>query len=133
MRFFKFFFFQTTPPGPIRGYLELFLILATFHRVIKVLKWLPGIWDTVELQISNIPDARHRVLIFLLFFKLQANLPSSGTPGIRESLVAGTSQSEESPECRMPGSRESISVSDTRDSFFDCTLFFQTSSHCYSF
>ena len=104
MRFFKFFFFQTTPPGPIRGYLELFLILATFHRVIQVLKWLPDIWDTVELQISNIPDARHRVLIFLLFFKLQANLPSVGTPWIRESPVSG-----------MPGSRESL---------FDWSLFF---------
>ena len=49
---------QTAPPGPIRGYLEPFLILATFHGVIPVLKWLPGVRDTGKLQIPGVPDTR---------------------------------------------------------------------------
>ena len=52
------FFHQTTPPGPIRGSLGPFLILATFHGVIQVLKRLPGVWDTKELRSPGFPDAR---------------------------------------------------------------------------
>ena len=50
MRFLKFFFLHhATPLGPISGYLDPFLILATLHGVIQVLKQLPGIRDTGEL------------------------------------------------------------------------------------
>ena len=50
MRFLKlFFFYQTTPLGPIRGSLGPFLILVTFHGVIQVLNRLPGIRETMEL------------------------------------------------------------------------------------
>ena len=39
MRFLKLcFFHQSTPPGPIKGSLGRFLILATFHGAIQVLK-----------------------------------------------------------------------------------------------
>jgi len=37
MRFLKFSH-ETTPPRPIRGSLESFLILAAFHLVFQVLK-----------------------------------------------------------------------------------------------
>jgi len=58
MRFIKFFFLhQTTPPGPIRGYLDPFLILATFHGVIQVFKRLPSVRGTGELRIPGVPDA----------------------------------------------------------------------------
>ena len=50
-------FNQTTPPGPMRGYLEPFLILETFQGVIQVLKLLPGILETGELRIPSVPDA----------------------------------------------------------------------------
>ena len=53
------FFHQTTPPGPIRGNLELFLILATFHGVIKVLKWLPGGRDTGDSRLPGVCDTRN--------------------------------------------------------------------------
>ena len=94
------FFSSNNPaPGPIRGYLEPFLILATFHRVIKILKRFPGIWDARELRIFGVPDTREsRIpgvwdngdLFFILFFKLHAKLPSSGTPESQESLVSQT-------------------------------------------
>ena len=58
MRFLKLgFFHQTTPPGPMRGSQEPFLILATFHGVIQVLKRLPGIRDNGESQTPGVPDA----------------------------------------------------------------------------
>ncbi len=37
------------------------LIIATFHGVIQVLKLLPCIRDTGELQISGVPDARESI------------------------------------------------------------------------
>ena len=36
------FFHQTTSPSPIKDILEAFSFLAKFHRVIQVLKRLPG-------------------------------------------------------------------------------------------
>jgi len=134
MRFLNCFFHQTTPPGPIRGYLEPFLILATFHGVIQVLKrllasrtlgscgfpvsrtpgsresplsWTPGSWAS---QVSRTPGICF--FLYILFFKLQANLLSSRTPGIHESPVS-----------RMPGV-ENLLWPGCRGVTFDCLLFF---------
>ena len=96
MRFLKLCFFSKQP---LLVPLEVPLILATFHGAIQVLKQLPGVRDTGELQIPGVQDAGEsrvpgvpdaRDSFFLLFFKLQANLPSVGTLGIRESPVSGT-------------------------------------------
>ena len=71
--FWSWFFLQTTPPGPIRSYLEAFLILATFHGVIQVLKttprrpghrgvansWCPGRWG-----VENLERPGHRGFVF---------------------------------------------------------------------
>ena len=96
---------QTTPPGHIRDILEPFSFLMIFHVVIQVLKWLLGVRNTGSCNINNevsqktTPQRpgnrrflapRHCVFpvfrtpgirFFILFFKLQANLPPSGTPG----------------------------------------------------
>ena len=117
MRLLKLFFHQTTPPGPSRGSLEPFLILATFHKVIQVLKQLPGIRDTGELQIPGVWDAKKSRITnvwdnresqtpgirFLLFFKLLANLPSSGKTGGFANPQCLGHQGFVSPQC--PGGR----------------------------
>ena len=57
------FFHQTTPPGPTRGSQEPFLILATFHGVIQVLKQC---WGVANPQcprcrgVENLRCLRHR-------------------------------------------------------------------------
>ena len=79
MRFLKLgVFHQKTAPGPISGYLELFLILVTFQGVIKVLKRLPGVQDTREcgFPVSQMPGIRES--------------PVSQTPGRREFPVSRT-------------------------------------------
>ena len=60
MRFLKSgFFHQTTPPGPTREVLEPFKFLVNFHRVMNILKRLPGIQDT----------GSHQKNLFLKFYK----------------------------------------------------------------
>ena len=54
MRFLKLgVFHQTTPPGPIRGLREQFLILLIFHGAIPILKLLPGVQDSGESIRNN--------------------------------------------------------------------------------
>ena len=93
MGFLKLGFFHlTTPPGPIRGYLELFLILATFQGVTKVSKQLPGVQGTGESLIP-VPQTLGR-----------QESPVSWSPRSRGVLDAGDSR---------------ISIGqDTGDSFF---------------
>jgi len=91
------FFHQTTSPGLIGGSLEPFLILATS----QVLKQLPHIRNTGELQISNVPDV--------------GEMQISGVPDIWEYRISGVWDTRES---RIPG------VPDSGESFFECSLFF---------
>ena len=109
--FWSWVFHQTTPSGLVRGYLEPFSILATFHGVIQVLKGLPGIQDTGELRIPGrrgVENPRcpgHQGFFFYTIFILQANLPSSGTPWICQFSMSGIHKSQ---VCGTPGSQESL-------------------------
>ena len=79
--------------------------------------WRPEHWGVADSRclgrrgVGNLRCPEHLGFVFLLFFKLQANLPSSEIPGICESLVSRTLGS-----C-----------------FFTAHCFFQTSSYYYSF
>ena len=54
MRILKLGFFpQTTPYGPIRDILGPISFLKIFHRVIQVLKQLPGVRDTGSHNKNN--------------------------------------------------------------------------------
>ena len=57
---------------------EPFLVLATLTGVVQVLKWLPGIRDTGELQIPGVLDAG------------ELRIPGVATPGSGESPVSRT-------------------------------------------
>ena len=46
MRFSDLVFHQAMPPGPVRGSLETFLILAIFNRVDQILKLFPTAFGT---------------------------------------------------------------------------------------
>ena len=51
--FWKLVFHQTTPPGPIRGSLEPFLLFSDFYGAIQILKRLPGVRETGESIRNN--------------------------------------------------------------------------------
>jgi len=115
--------------------------LATFHGAIQVLKRLPGVWDTGELQIPGVPDAR------------ESRIP--GVPEARESRIPGVLDTGDSffycflnlkptylqlghrefgnpdaGESRIPGVPDAwesriTGVSDTGESFFEFSVFFK--------
>ena len=94
MRFLKLVFFIKQPLlVPLEVIQSHFLILATFHGVVKVLKPLPSVQDqdTKELKIpggvENLRCPRHWGFFLYYFFQLQANLSPSGTSGISEFPV----------------------------------------------
>ena len=90
----------------------------------STVSWTP--WSRVS-PVSRTPGIK----FFLLFFKLQANLPSSGTPRIRESPVSQTSGSRDSLVSGTPVSRESPGSQAPGSHFLSVHCFFKTSTHCY--
>ena len=105
-------FSSNRPSWSNRTFLKPFGIVFSNSGVIKVLKWIPGIWDTGELRVPGVQDSREsRSLVSQIPGIL--NFPSSGIPGSWESSVSG-----------IPGSGESSGVLDTGELPFDCSLFF---------
>jgi len=106
---------------------------------------IPGVPDAGESRISGVPDTRESRIpgvvvsgesVFFTTFKLQDNLPSSGTPGLCKPPVSRTLWIHKSPVSQTPGSQESLvsmtlgsqesPVSpDNGELFFDCSLFFK--------
>jgi len=90
-------------------------MLATFHGVFQVLKWLPGIGYryTGESRISGVLDTRE--------------LRMPGVPDIGDSWfspVAGIPGSQESPVSGIPRIPRFLVVPDTRESgIVDCFFF----------
>ena len=106
MRFLKLgSFHQTTPPGPIRGYLEPFFNFSNFSPNNSSFKTIPRLPGHRELRITGVPDAGE-----------------SRIPGVwetRESRIPGVWETRES---RISGVRDTgesriYGVSDTGESF----------------
>ena len=119
--FWNGFFHQTIPPGPIRGYLEPFLILATFHWVIQVLKWLPGIWDSGESRSPSVPDTEDS---WLSWDTRELWIPDIQDTG--ESRILGVRDTRDSqiPGILDTGKLPIPGVLETGECFFYCWLFF---------